>query len=493
MQNKDSNILEGSTELIPCGYACEALNFLQQIYHSAPVMMVAIDASLRIIRLNGRLADFIGRSINECPGMEIDAAIPQMAGDITRLVRQVFLSAQPQLNKEFTHTSSTGQHTWSINIYPVNYEAESSKAVNLIIHDISELRNAQARLEVAFRNISELQEKLKLENINLRNEIGRDSNAAHIIGNSPALLKVMHQITKVAPTDATVLITGNTGTGKELAAREIHRLSRRSGQPIVIVNCAAMPANLIESELFGHEKGSFTGAINKKTGRFEVASGGTIFLDEIGEMPLELQSKLLRVLQENQLERIGSNKLIDIDVRVIAATNRNLKNEVEQGRFREDLFFRLHVFPIHLPSLAERGNDVIEIARDFMHQCARKQGKTIKAISESSCQSLLAYNWPGNIRELRNVIERAVILCQYDTLDIEFPGNTAPKPMRNTSGEILSPQTLHEVEKLHILNILNATSWRIRGNKGAAEILGLKPTTLESKMKKLGIKRNTFS
>lgn len=320
-------------------------------------------------------------------------------------------------------------------------------------------------------------------------EITRESEHSHMIGSSPSLRQAIYEIKQVAPTDATVLITGETGTGKELAAREVHRLSRRSEQPIIVVNCAALPPNLIESELFGHEKGSFTGAIARKIGRFEIADGGTIFLDEIGEMPLELQSKLLRVLQESQVERIGSHKLIGIDVRVIAATNRMLHQEVSAGRFREDLFFRLNVFPVHLPALRERGNDIIEIANDYMLFCARKHGRQINNISADSRRRLLEYNWPGNIRELRNLVERSVILCQTDTLELETPYSqmeTAEADIPLVSEKFA---TLAEVQKTHILRILERTAWRVRGERGAAEILGLKPTTLESKMKKLGIAR----
>lgn len=485
-------ILEGSSQPVPCGNACEALAFLQQIYQTAPIMMVVVDHDFKIIRLNQQMANFIGRHLDKCPGIDLRKAIAKLSDNLTELLNCIFLTTEPITEKEFSFSDSSGKHVWRINAYPVTLKTTSSKAVSLIINDLSELSKTRDDLESALRNIAELQERLKLENQQLHNEINRDYGASHIVGESSALLQVMHQIAKVAPTDATVLITGDTGTGKELAAREIHRLSKRAMQPIVIVNCAALPANLIESELFGHEKGAFTGAVSRKTGRFEVADGGTIFLDEIGEMPLELQSKLLRVLQENQLERIGSNKQINIDVRIIAATNRDLRQEVEQGRFREDLFFRLHVFPIHLPALSERGTDILAIAKDFMAVCARRQGKNIKTISESSCRSLMAYNWPGNIRELRNVIERAVILCQADVLEVEFPGHTAIKPHPKTAVHSQELQSLHTVEKAHILRILNATSWRIRGNKGAAEILELKPTTLESRMLKLGIRRNTL-
>ena len=485
----DSPYLEGTNDIIPCGIACEALSFLQQIYHSAPVGMAAITPDFKIIRLNQRLADFAGKTSADCPGMRLDQLFPQAATALTKIIDQVFTSNTAIINQEISFLASTRQFFWSVNAYPVTYDSTASLTVNLIIHDISELRNTQIGLEKALQEITSLQEKLRQENHSLKEQISQISPDNDILGSSSKMKNVLSQIHKVAPTEATVLITGDTGTGKELAAREIHRCSQRAHQPLVVVNCAALPANLIESELFGHEKGSFTGALNRKIGKFEVASGGTIFLDEIGEMPLELQSKLLRVLQENQLERIGSNKLIDIDVRVIAATNRDLKSQVVNGKFREDLFFRLNVFPIHLPGLAEREGDVIEIATFFMNQFARKQGKNIYKISPDSLARILTYQWPGNIRELKNLVERAVILCQNDTLEIELPDSQSRPVLERAQTQPDVKKNLHEVEKAHIIEVLNSTFWRIRGTGGAAELLGMKPTTLESRMAKLGIKR----
>jgi PAS domain S-box-containing protein len=489
MNDNTSPYLEGTDEIIPCGAACEALKFLQQIYHSAPVFMAAIGPDFKVVRLNRRMADFAGRKSDECPGMLIDKLIPAAATSLKELITEVLRSGQEQLNKEISFAGRQGQVFWALNAYPVTYDPTSSLTVSLIIHDISELRNAQISLEDAYKKILALQEQLQNENQALKNQILQIPQENTMIGSSQSLRQVLYQIQKVAPTEATVLITGETGTGKELVARELHRCSRRASQPLVVVNCAALPANLIESELFGHEKGSFTGAIARKTGKFEVASGGTIFLDEIGEMPLELQSKLLRVLQENQFERIGGNKTINIDVRVIAATNRDLQNQVAKGKFREDLFFRLNVFPIHLPSLAERGGDVIEIASSFMRFFAAREGKTIRQLSPAAIASLQTHTWPGNIRELKNVIERAVILCQYDTLEVDIAQHIAPKAITAGSANNTTPSNLTDVEKSHIIQVLNSTFWRVRGAGGAAELLGMKPTTLESKMARLGIKR----
>ncbi|MBU1109497.1 MAG: sigma-54-dependent Fis family transcriptional regulator [Candidatus Riflebacteria bacterium] len=484
--------LEDSLETIPCKNSCRALDFLQQIYHAAPVGMVVVDEKLEIIRLNSKFTAMLGLDSKSCMGIRIIKILPTLAARLTVLISNVFSTMAPDPENEFSFHLNGERKSWSIVAYPVRGSGED-KAASLIIHDITQLRSTEKNLEEALNKVKALEEKLRQENQLLKVEISRESESSHMVGSSMSFRESLSQIGRVAPTDATVMLTGETGTGKELAAREIHRLSRRAGQPIIVVNCAALPANLIESELFGHEKGSFTGAIARKIGRFEIASGGTIFLDEIGEMPLELQSKLLRVLQEHQIERIGSHKLIDIDVRVIAATNRMLHEEVRAGRFREDLFFRLNVFPVHLPSLRERGNDIIEIANDYMKLCTRKHGRSIAKISPDSIQRLLNYSWPGNIRELRNLVERAVILCQSDTLELEIPYSHQPTTIAEQILPPIQAATLDEVQKLHILRILEHAAWRIRGDHGAAEMLGLKPTTLESKMKKLGIRRKNHT
>ncbi|MGD9852876.1 MAG: sigma 54-interacting transcriptional regulator [Nitrospirales bacterium] len=330
------------------------------------------------------------------------------------------------------------------------------------------------------------QEKARLEaqNIYLREEIQSVHNFEEVIGSSATLKKVLRNVERVAPTDSTVLVTGETGTGKELIARAIHNLSPRKSKPLVKVNCAAIPAGLIESELFGHEKGAFTGALTKKIGRFELADKGTIFLDEIGELPLDLQAKLLRVLQEGEFERVGGMQTFKVNVRVIAATNRDLEHLSHTGHYRSDLYYRLNVFPIHLPSLRERKEDIPLLAQYFARKCATNLGKRIDRIPESMMAALRQYAWPGNIRELEHVIERAVILTEGSSLEpIEFSTGTRG----GQSGP--SVLTLEERERLHIMDILEQTGWRVSGKDGAAELLGLKPTTLEARMKKLGIAR----
>jgi transcriptional regulator with GAF, ATPase, and Fis domain len=324
-------------------------------------------------------------------------------------------------------------------------------------------------------------EKAQLEQQNryLQEEIKDVHNFEEIIGRSPALLRVLDAARSVAPTDASVLITGETGTGKELVARAIHFASRRKDRPLIKVNCAALPTSLVESELFGHERGAFSGAIARRIGRFELAHGGTIFLDEIGEVSLDVQVKLLRVLQEREIERVGGNTPIPADVRVIAATNRDLKAAVADGRFREDLYYRLNVFPVHLPPLRERAEDIALLVPFIIERFASRVGKPVTGASKATLERLSAYSWPGNVRELENVLERAVILCRGETVEVE--------------GELLptaSPPTgLKAAERLHIVSALTRTNWIIEGERGAAKLLAMHPNTLRSRMKKLGIER----
>ncbi|MGE3152972.1 MAG: sigma 54-interacting transcriptional regulator [Nitrospiraceae bacterium] len=340
-------------------------------------------------------------------------------------------------------------------------------------------------LDITERVLME-QERARLEaqNTYLQEEIKGSHNFEELIGSSPSLKKVLKNVERVAPTDSTVLITGETGTGKELIARAIHNVSPRKAKPLVKVNCAAIPAGLIESELFGHEKGAFTGALTRKIGRFELADKGTIFLDEIGELPLDLQSKLLRVLQEGEFERVGGSQTFKVAVRVIAATNRDLEQQVRAGHFRSDLYYRLNVFPIHVPPLREREGDIPLLVQFFTRKFAVQQGKKIERIPERMMAALLRYQWPGNIRELEHVVERAVILSEGSELEpIEWLTAGASQP------RIDKVPTLEELEREHIRTVLEQTNWRVSGEKGAAALLGLKATTLEARMKKLGIVR----
>ena len=330
--------------------------------------------------------------------------------------------------------------------------------------------------------------RLQAENKYLQEEIKYSHNFEEIVSRSKNFHKVLQQIEQVAPTDATVLILGESGTGKELMARAIHNISNRSKKALVKVNCATLPANLIESELFGHEKGAFTGAMERKIGRFELADGGSIFLDEIGELPVDLQSKLLRVLQEGEFERLGNPRTMKVNVRVIAATNRNLEQAIEKKEFREDLFYRLNVFPIICPPLRDRKEDIPLLVKHFCQKHEAKIGKKVANISPKVMDSLMNYDWPGNIRELENLIERALILSPGDTLEY---GDWVPveKTQLKASNGKPAPKKMEDVEKEHIIETLKKVNWKVSGEKGAAKLLGLNPTTLEARMKKLGIKR----
>ena len=338
---------------------------------------------------------------------------------------------------------------------------------------------------LAYGQIAALTDQLTQEKLYLEDEIRSELHFADIVGHSPALRHVLHQVETVAPTDATVLISGETGTGKELIARAIHQLSPRASQAFVKLNCAAIPVGLLESELFGHEKGAFTGAVTQRIGRFELANRGTVFLDEIGELPLEVQPKLLRVLQEREFERLGSARTLRTDARLIAATNRELAGLVDAQRFRADLFYRVNVFPVHVPPLRERPEDIPLLVGHFAQQFARRMGKTIATIPSATMQGLLQYPWPGNIRELQNVLERAVILSPGPVLQVPLTDLTPHStPARSTPDD-----TLAAAERKHILAVLEETEWVLGGPHGAAARLGLKRSTLQFRLRKLGLTR----
>jgi formate hydrogenlyase transcriptional activator len=383
------------------------------------------------------------------------------------------------------------------NVYLVNHR----KVIQCNIRDITERKHIAAalqsahnemerrveertvELQTALSEIKTMKDRLEAENIYFRQERKLKHQFEHILGHSDGIQYVLYRAEQVAPANTTVLILGETGTGKELIAFAIHNMSPRKDRPMITVSCAALPANLIESELFGREKGAFTGADIRQVGRFEVAHGSTLCLDEIGELPLELQVKLLRVLQHNEFERLGSSHTIKVDVRIIATTNRNLEEEVRKGRFRQDLYYRLNVFPITVPTLRQRSEDIPLMVQAFVERYSKKLGKQITSIPKETMQALQDYPWPGNIRELESIIERAVILCSgpglqlTDRLEISFPQHLS------------TVSTLEEMERNQVLKILSATRWRIEGNDGAAAILGLHPSTLRARMHKLGIVR----
>ena len=360
-----------------------------------------------------------------------------------------------------------------------------AKIIAKIFTHVLSRQKADLHLCSAYEEIQQLKDKLEKENVLLRKEIELQHAHEAFLGRSKSVMNILEQVEKVAATDSSVLILGETGTGKDLLAYEIHRLSSRKDKTMIRVNCASLPISLVESELFGHEKGAYTGATSTQLGRFEIADGGTLFLDEIGEMPLELQAKLLRVLQDGCFERLGSTKTISVDVRVIAATNRKLSEEILKGKFRHDLYYRLSVFPITIPPLRERVEDIPVLVLKFVDEFSKSMGKEIKEIPKKTIEIMKGYSWPGNVRELRNVVEHSMILNSGPLLNIKLPQKNGSENTEDTS--------LEENERRHILTILNRTQWRIKGKNGAADILKINPATLYFRMKKLGIHPSNFN
>jgi formate hydrogenlyase transcriptional activator len=365
------------------------------------------------------------------------------------------------------------ERTWPVDM------VQRFRLITAVFANALARKQMEGQLRERLEEIEKLKLELERENLGLRQEIQLLFEHQEIVGSSPPIKKVLLQVEQVAKTTATVLLTGETGTGKELVARAIHRLSPRREKPLITVNCASLPSSLIESELFGREKGAFTGALTRQAGRFEIAHGSTLFLDEIGELPLELQGKLLRVLEEGRFERLGSSRTIQVNVRVVAATHRQLKKEVDRENFREDLFYRINVFSIKIPPLRERIEDIPPLTWAFVNEFSEKMGKKIQMVNRKTMEALQRYPWPGNVRELRNVIERAVIVSSGEFLQVQIP----LLPDNSHSSAI----TLEEAEHQHILGVLEKTGWRIKGPKGAAEILGLKPSSLYTIMERLGI------
>jgi formate hydrogenlyase transcriptional activator len=355
-----------------------------------------------------------------------------------------------------------------------------------LTHEIEERKKAKGSLLTAYAEIKQLKDRLQAENVYLQQEVNQQYNFGEIVGQSNSISRVFSQVEQVAPMNATVLLLGETGTGKGVVARAIHSSSTRKGRPLITVNCTTLPATLVESELFGRERGAFTGSDARQIGRFELADGGTIFLDEIGEMPLELQSKLLRVIQDGEFERLGNPRTIKTDVRIIAASNRNLAEEVKNGKFREDLFYRLNVFPITMPPLRQRKDDIPLLVNHFVTKFNHKIGRKIDTVSKETMNTLQEYHWPGNVRELESVIERAVIVSHGSTLQILDRLDAVRKPDELTGRDV---KALVDLEHDHVLQVLQKTGWRIEGKNGAAILLGLNASTLRARMRKYGILR----
>lgn len=450
---------------------------LSRILESALDAIILIDANKHITLFNKAAENVFRCSAEKAHGRSIRAFLSEKFD--TLLEKNIRAMEQGKVAKQYMWSSeglmarrSDGE------LFPVEatisqVEFPGRNLYTIILRDTNDLRKARGQLD-----------RLQQQQIYLEEEIRTQYNFDEIVGASPVMQEVFENIEQVAATDATVLITGETGTGKELVARAIHNLSKRKDSVLIKANCPALPSSLIESELFGHEKGAFTGATAQRKGRFELADGGTLFLDEVGELPLDMQAKLLRVLQEQEFERIGSAKTLKVDVRVIAATNRNLEEAIQNHAFRADLFYRLNIFPIHVPLLCERKEDIPLLVEHFMDAFSRRFGKRISRIASQALECLVAYPWPGNVRELANIIERAVILCKGTTLLPEHIG---------LSGAVLATDpesvTLEEAERDAILKALKKTGWVVGGSKGAAKLLGLPRTTLNHRIKKLGIER----
>ena len=454
-----------------------------------------------ILSWNRGAQKLYGYSAGEVIGQHISMLVPpDLSDEVPRLLERLragehiehFETVRRKKNGEIVHVSLT--------ISPIQNEGGEITGASTIAHDITERKRTEEELRMALAEVERLKNQFLLDNLYLREEILSVHNFGEIIGSGKSLKDVMEKVHQVAPTDTTVLITGETGTGKELMARAIHEGSLRKNRPMVKVNCATLPATLVESELFGHEKGAFTGATSSRIGRFELADGATIFLDELGELPLDLQSKLLRVLQEGEFERLGSSRTNKVNVRVIAATNRDLEAAVKNGTFRDDLYYRLCVFPISVPPLRERREDIPQLVYAFLQRENQRLGKNIGTVPRGTMKALENYSWPGNIRELQSVITRAAILTRGPKLEItEKLSNRSAAAVTGAPGEsinraaVSSTQnqlvTMDDVERRHILDVLEQTRWKVQGKGGAAEILNLKPTTLRSRMEKLGIKK----
>lgn len=472
----------------------------RQLYRSTPAMLHTVDADGCIVTVTDHWLQKMGYALDEVVGRSIMEFYSEAD-------RKRFAEGRPQgvisggefSNQERQMVTKNGQ-VLDLVMSAISDRDESGHVYRMLVasKDVTQRKRAEKKLRATLAENARLREEIERERDYLREEVNVSMNFGRIVGKSPALKQMLSKVEAVAETPANVLILGESGVGKELVARAIHAQSPRSGAPLVKVNCASIPKELFESEFFGHVKGAFTGAQRDRVGRFQLADGGTIFLDEVGEIPMDLQGKLLRVLQESEFERVGDDITRSVDVRVIAATNRNIEELMVAGMFREDLFYRLSVFPIEVPPLRQRPEDVIQLAQHFLESICHDFGRAPFKLTQSQAAVIRAYDWPGNVRELKNVIERAVILSKGNNLrlDLSMPGT---HPEAADSGEIhrrvaaeqvLTDKQMREFQKRNIIAALKATDWKVSGKDGTAELLGVRPTTLYDRLKAFGISKS---
>ena len=442
------------------------------------------DVDGRYVYANNTAERKWGKALSDLLGKSDAAVFPPKTARQFRENDRLVISTGKGLRT--IETTDDGLRSELVQKFPIFNQQGDPAWVGGIAVDVSELKQAEEGLQKMLRETERIKNRLLIEHAYLREEIKIQYNFEEMVGESVAFKRSLQDLHRVALSDVSVLIVGETGTGKELLARAVHDLSRRKDRPLIKLNCGGMSPGLVESELFGHERGAFTGATQRRIGRFELADKGTLFLDEVGELAPDTQVKLLRVLQEGEFERVGSNRTLKVDVRIIAATNRNLQEAVRAGSFRTDLFYRLNVFPIEAPPLRERSSDIPLLTRFFLSKVAKKLGKPSLAVSDATLAFLMSYPWPGNIRELQNIIERAAVLAQGETIEVD-------ESILGHERISAAPRSdkLEDMEHGHILGVLTRTGWKIHGEQGAAKILGMNPSTLRSQIKRLGIRRPT--
>lgn len=473
----------------------------RDLYQSTPAMLHTVDGDGRITAASDHWLAKLGYTREEVIGRSILEFLSEDSRKPLEGRLRDFIESGNHQNVPRQMLTKGGELIDVVMSTRLEREADGSIRLLVASKDVTERNRAEAELRAAYGEIERLKEELERERDYLREEVRVSMNLGHIVGGSPALNSMLARIEAVADTPASVLIIGETGTGKELVAHAIHARSARAAKPLVKVNCASIPDELFESEFFGHVRGAFTGAHRDRPGRFQLADGGTIFLDEVGEIPLALQGKLLRVLQEKQFERVGDDRTITVDVRVVAATNKDLEKAVEAGEFREDLYYRLSVFPVQVPPLRRRGDDVIQLAAHFIEQICREFVRPVPQLTQSDVEALRRYDWPGNVRELKNVIERALILSRGDTLHLDLslaegaatpalppPADARPAAERPAPA-FLTEEDMKARQRDNLVAALEAAGWRIAGQQGAAKLLGISPSTLADRIKSFGIER----